>query len=169
MAFTLDFENKFDGSIKDGEYEAVIYMMAEDVTPSGAVFVNVNMIIRNDVEQPHKNQHIFHRIFQAKATGKYNMMMFNTIGFAAGLTNGKQYSSFEELLDDYVGKPVRVRVKNEDSEYNGKTYTNLNVKNWDKTKVTGLNHQWKEAPRKASDPANQPFTEQVVSDDDLPF
>ena len=88
--FTLDFENKFDGAIKDGTYEVVIYIMNEDVAGTGTEFTNVNMIIRNDIEQPHKNQHIFHRIWKSKETNKYNMMMFNTIGYAANLEKDRK-------------------------------------------------------------------------------
>ena len=162
--FTLDFENKFDGAIKDGTYEVVIYIMNEDVAGTGTEFTNVNMIIRNDIEQPHKNQHIFHRIWKSKETNKYNMMMFNTIGYAAQLENGKQYGSMDELLDDYVGKPIKVRVKNETSEYNGKTYENLNVKSWDKSEFPIVQHEYKEAPKKSTD-----VTTTDIPEESLPF
>ena len=37
-----------------------------------------------------------------------------------------------------VGKPLKVTVKNETSEYNGKTYENLNVKRIEKSELSGM-------------------------------
>ena len=172
----LDFENTFEGyqKIEDGVYEVIIDHAKEDATPSGAEFTNFQMTIRNDLDQPFKNQKVWERVFKAKATGKYNMMMFNTIGKAAGLQSGKVYNSFDELLEDYRGKPVQVYVENETSEYNGKTYENLNVKQWKQTKFPDVQHQWKQS----NDSNNQfnnadPFQNNGqptdISDNDLPF
>ena len=171
--FSLDFNNTFEGfqKIEDGVYEVVIDHVTEDATQSGAEFANVQMTIRNDLDQPHKNQKIWERIFKAKATGKYNMMMFNTIGKAAGLQSGKIYNSFEELLDDYRGKPVQVFVKNETSEYNGKTYENLNVKQWKQTAFPQVNHQWNQSNDSSSQASNNAGNNAPIeiSDDDMPF
>src|SRR5699024_11845723 len=100
------FENVFEGfqKIDDGVYEVVIDHASEDATKTGAESTNFQMTIRNDLDQPFKNQKIWERVFKAKATGTYNMMMFNTIGKAAGLQSGKTYNSFEELLEDFRGK-----------------------------------------------------------------
>src|SRR5690625_5488522 len=87
--------------------------------------------------------HIFEKNFKAKATGKYNMAIINTIGKACKLQNGKTYNSFEELLGDFEGKPVLVFVKNDENVYNGKTYNNLYVKMWNQTKFTNVQHQFK--------------------------
>src|SRR5699024_5691914 len=144
--FNLDFDNTFEGfeKIEDGTYEVIIDHATEDATPSGAEFTNFTMVIRNDLDQPHKNQKIWHRNWKTKATGKYNMIMFNTIGKAAKLENGKTYSSFEELLLDYEGKPVQVLVKNEQSTGNdGTVYDNLNVKQWNQSAFPNVQHQFK--------------------------
>src|SRR5690625_1448091 len=143
--FNLDFNDTFEGfeEVQDGVYEVVIESVVEDANANtGTEFTNFTMVIRNDLDQPHKNSKVWERIWKAKATGKYNMMMFNTIGKAAQLENGKSYSSFEELLEDYEGKPVQVLLKNETSEYNGKTYENLNVKQWKPSKFLNVQHQF---------------------------
>ncbi|OOR12028.1 hypothetical protein BW897_15320 [Bacillus cereus] len=171
MGFTLDFNEVFEsnGRIADGNYEVVINQCNEDATPGGAECINFDLIIRNDVDQSYKNCHIFHRVWKAKDTGKYNMKTFNTIGKACKLQNGKSYKSLEELLNEFLLKTVRVNVKNEQSEYNGKTYENTNVKGWNPSKMTGpLQHQFK----KNSDV--QTFSEMKRSgmpivDSDLPF
>lgn len=170
--FTLDFNNTFEGfqKIEDGLYEVVIDHATEDATPSGAEFTNFQMTIRNDLEQPHKNQKIWHRVWKAKATGKYNMTMFNTIGKAAGLQAGKVYNTFDELLEDFRGKPVQVYVENTTSEYNGKTYENLEVKQWKQTKFPNVQHQWKKKDENNQSNDNNVFDSQPsIGENDLPF
>lgn len=171
--FNLDFTDVYEGyqKIEDGVYEVIIDSAVEDATEGGSEYTNFTMTIRNDLDQPFKNQKIWHRNWKAKATGKYNMTMFNTIGKAAQLQNGKTYNSFNELLDDFRGKPLQVYVENETSEYNGKTYENLNVKQWKHTKFPNVQHQYKKA-----DDSNQsnnnvgPLNDApAISDSDLPF
>ena len=169
----MNHDDIFDTNIPDGEYEVVIKRVGENVTQGGAEYAEFDLVIRNDIEQPNKNNHIFHKVWKAKATGEYSPKSFNLIGKAAQLQNGKTYSSLEDLFRDYEGRPVRVRVKNETSEYNGKTYENLNVKMWEKTKIDGpVRHVHKE--QAARDAANQAFSippdsQLNISDDDLPF
>lgn len=173
MGFSLDFNDVFEGTgrIADGDYEVIVNKCGENATPSGAEYIEFDLIIRNDIEQAHKNMHIFHKVWKAKADGKYNMKTFNTIGKACQLPNGKSYKSLEELLNDFVMKTAIVNVKNEESEYNGQTYTNTNVKYWNQTKINGpLRHQFKN-----DDNANKTFDELSrqfggeINDDDLPF
>jgi len=165
--FSLDFNDTFGGyeKIKNGTYEVIIDHATEGATPSGAEYTEFRMTIRNDLDQPHVNLKIWERVWKAKATGKYNMMMFNTIGKAAQLENGKTYNNFDELLEDYANKPVQVFVKNETSEYKGKTYENLNVKSWNKTKFPSIQHEFKEG---AGGSGSKTETIEIDSDD-LPF
>lgn len=166
--FKLDFEHTFDGEIENGTYEVIITSTGEDATQSGAEFANFRLTIRNDIEQKHKNQNIFSRVFKKKADGTYPQVMFNTIGKAAQLQNGKTYNSLQELLDDYIGKPLKVTVKNETSEYNGKTYENLEVKRWMKTEFTNVQHVYKNNNQPDQQQQQQPQQPQVGKDD-LPF
>lgn len=159
--FKLNFEDTFDGSIADGTYEAVITKFDEDITQNGAEHIDVRLTIRNDVQQKHSNQIVFHKIWKSKKDGKYNMRTFNTIGSAAQLQEGKAYGSMRELMDDFLKKTVKITVKNETSEYNGKTYENLNVKRWEKSGFPELGHTFK-----AED---NPFKTSDVVDSDLPF
>ncbi|MEI4680444.1 DUF669 domain-containing protein, partial [Bacillus cereus] len=98
------------------------------------------------------------------ATGKYHMKSLNTMGKACRLDKGKTYASLEELLQDFVRKTVRVTVKNELSDYDGKTYPNIT--GWSFSHITGpLQHQFKK---------NQTFSEMKqsgvpIQEQDLPF
>lgn len=160
MGFSLDFNDTFEGRIQDGEYEVVIAKVLPKTTTNGVEHISFDMIVRNDIDQKFKNAHVFHSIWKAKETGKYNMKNFNTIGKAAQLQNGKTYNSFDDLLADYEGKTLKVKVKNETSDYNGKTYENLNVKAWLPTAFPNLQHQWKDGA---------PSTKLAVTESDLPF
>lgn len=166
--FSLDFNDTFDGSVKDGTYEAVIKKVQEKTANTGTKYINFELVIRNDVQQAHQNQYIFDKAWENKETGKFNRRALNTIGKAAQLQNGKVYNSLDDLLNDYVGKPVRVTVKNETSEYNGKTYENLNIKNWDVTKINGpVRHVFKDKDKQTV--AEGISNGVIVNDDDLPF
>ena len=180
MSFQLNHDDVFDANIPDGEYEVFINKIHEDVTPNGAEYIQVDLIIRNDVPQPNKNNHIFHKIWRTKATGEYNPKNFNIIGKAASLPNGKSYGSLEELFADFVGRPVRVFVKNEISDYNGQRYENLNVKKWEPSKIDGpIRHVRKEPQQNnvstqqqqaASNGFSFPPPQQLnIRDEDLPF
>ncbi len=171
--FSLDFEDTMSGDIKDGTYECLIVKAQENVNKNGKELVEFWLIIRNDIQQEHKNQMIFENRYPSGETGKHYMPYFNTVGKAAGLQRGKTYKNFKELLDDYVGKPVKVSVKNEKEEYNGKTYDNLNVKNWDSTAFPNIQHVHKNNDGNKSGQSNDPFANDGqpinISDDDLPF
>lgn len=144
--FSLDFNDVFEGTgrVEDGNYEVFVNNVKEDATQGGAEYVEFDLIIRNDIaDQKFANSHLFHKVWKTKATGKYNMKTFNTMGKAFQLQNGKQYNSFQDLLNDFVNKVALVNVKNEESEYNGKNYTNTNVKYFNQSKYPNLAHQKK--------------------------
>lgn len=167
--FSLDFNDTFEGtSVADGMYEVFVNKVKEDATPSGAEYTEFDLIIRNDVAaNKHKNVHLFHKVWKSKDTGKYNMKTFNTMGKAMKLPNGKTYKSFNELLEDFVNKTALVKVLNEESEYNGQTYTNTNVKYFNESKFPNLSHTAKD---KAAMNINEMDAAGItIQDSDLPF
>lgn len=167
MVFKFDFSNASTGGLKDGTYEVFIQSMTESATQSGTVYINVPLVVRNDIEQKGKNGLIFHRIWQKKKDGKYPRWALDTIGKFARMDENKEYKTLEDVFDDLTLKPVKVTVKNEISEYNGKTYNNLNVKRWDYTDYPNLAHTFKDDTQASSN--NSPFENVEVSEDDLPF
>lgn len=163
-AFKLDFENTFDGGskkVEDGTYEVVIEKAQEGATPSGAEYLDFWLRIRKDLKQAHGGMVIFHKIWKGKDSGKYHAAMINTLGKSAQLQNGKTYNGLDDLLNDFVGKPLKATVKNETSEYNGKTYENTNVKFTEKTEFPDVqNVETKQS-------ANEAVS--TIKDSDLPF
>lgn len=169
MAFTLDTNDVFEGGITDGIYEVVIDKVIPKTTPGGAEYVQFDLIVRNDVDQKFKNVHIFHSVWKAKATGKYNPKSFNTIGKACQMQNGKVYNDFNEMLADFEKRVCKVKVKNETSTYNDKVYENLNVKDWGATQLVQCNHQFKQQDTSGMSVSQQQNAGIQVNADDLPF
>lgn len=174
--FSLDFNDTMSGAIKDGTYECLIVHAKEDVNKNGKELVQFRLIVRNDLTgQDHKNQMIFEDRYPNGETGKHYMPYFNTVGKAAGLQAGKTYRSMDELLNDYLQKPVKVTLKNEESEYNGKVYNNLNIKSWETTEFPNVQHVHKNkdsgnnAPQATQQSSNPVDNTQVIHSDDLPF
>ena len=140
------------GSIKDGTYEVTIDLAKQDATQGGADFLDIRFRIRKDFQQEHQNNIIFHRIFAKKEDGKYPVGSIMNLAKAAGIPDGTKFSSLEDYLNQLEGKALKVTVKNEKSEWQGKTYENLNVKRMEVT----------ELPLPAGNPMD-------ISDDALPF
>ena len=103
MTFQLNHDDTFEANIPDGEFEVVIKSVEENVTQGGAEYCQFDLVIRNDIEQPNKNNHIFHKVWRTKATGEYNPKSFNVIGKAAQLPNGKVYSSLKNYSRIFSG------------------------------------------------------------------
>lgn len=138
--FQVNHDDAMDTSlIEEGEYEVVVAKAFEDATRTGTMFINLHLVVRNDIEQKNKNKYIFASIWQSKETNEYHAGMINTVAKALRIENGKRYNSLEELLNDFRGKTARVTVKHE--EYNGNT--NARVKAWEPSRYDTCNHQFK--------------------------
>lgn len=168
MNFKLDFTEASKGEykqIEDGTYEVVIEQAKEDANQNtGTEFLDFRLRIRNDVKQAFQNQIIFYKVWRSKQTNTYHSGMINTLAKAASLENGKSYKNLEELLADFLGKPLKVNVKNEESEYNGKTYQNLNVKYTDQSEYPNVQHV-----KENKDPNPQFSSPIEIPDSDFPF
>ena len=156
--FQVDHDKASEGGIiPEGKYEVVVTKAFEDTAKSGTGFINLHLVIRNDIAQKQQNRYLFGSIWQSKETGEYNAGILNAVARALRIENGKRYNSMEELLGDFVNKTCKVTVKHE--EYNGNT--SAKVKSWEPSDFTGCNHVFKENPMEGFHPAD--------NDDDIPF
>lgn len=170
--FDLNYSEVTEMNVADGKYEAVINSVSEDATKGGAQFINLDLIIRNDIKnQSFANAHIFTKVFKSKQNGKYPKGMIFAIGKAAGIPDKTHFESLEDYFQKLWHKPVLVTVKNEKSEYNGKTYENLNVKRWEISKFPEVQHKFKESNKEtgSTDPFANGGQSIDISDDQLPF
>jgi len=160
------------GVMPVGEYEVIVKSALEDVFKSGTIYINVPLIVRNDIEQPYKNAIIWHSICQVKepkdadkACGGFSSFGIQSISKAANLQNGKKYAGLNEWCEDLKGKLIRVTVKHE--EFNGGTQ--VKVKYTNETKYPTCNHVYKTAAANSSAPSAKGQAPKPGSLDELPF
>lgn len=161
MEIILNYDDVYEGSSlkKEGEYEVLVKDAKVDTLKDGREYINIALVIRNDVPQGYKNAYVWASLWKGKESGQFNMRQINTIAKALNVESGKKYSNYNELLSDFSGKAARVTIKHE--EYNGNT--NERVAFWNVTKFPAVAHQWKD-----KNTNNIPGTE-VAIDDDCPF
>lgn len=167
MSFSVNYDDVYEGNdlIPVGNYEVIVKIAEEKDTKDGSKkYVNIQLAVRNDIDQKYKNKIIFESLFKGKESGKYNMKQFNTISKALKIPNGKNYSSLFELLADWNNKTALVKIKHE--EYNGNT--NARVSFWNESKFQSCNHVWpvKSDTQQMTDMG---FSELSGVDDDIPF
>lgn len=149
--FEIDYSQAQEfAKVTDGTYEVLIDKAVQNASRGETDFLDIQLRIRKDFQQEFQNNIIFHKIWINKETKKYPAGMVQNLAKQAGIPDGTKFNSLDDYLNMLVGKPLKVTVKNETSEYNGKTYENLNVKRIEKSELSGM-----QAPE--------------VNDIDLPF
>lgn len=193
MNFSTNYENIGNELLPEGKYECVIKDAFPSETRKGTPYLDIRLVIRNDVEQKYKNKYIFHSIWKKKEPSEqdkqvdgYSFKQLMSLANAAGLPSGKNYASVEELCKDFVGSCVNVETEHD--EWDGKI--NVRVKYCNKTEYPECKHVFKEAAAPADsntyqkpkqDAFAQPSTvqtppnvdlddfEEIIGDGDLPF
>lgn len=125
MGFTNDYSKASQGGLKpEGDYEVLIVKAEEKQSKGGKLHLNLNLVIRNDVDQSYQNGYLFHTLWKRKEptaadlqVNGYGFGQVMALGKAAGLPNGKNYESLSDFLQELIGKPVRAHVVHD--EYNG--------------------------------------------------
>lgn len=144
-------------ALPTGEYEMVIRQVMETATPRGAESLQIDLIVRNDVQQvpalaatngKYANRHVFMDNWKRKATNQYDLEGFMYILEAVGVPEGTPINSIDDFIDLLTGKPVRVYVKKEVDDYNTTDPNNPQYRNavapWNisATKFKEVNHQY---------------------------
>lgn len=176
MAFETNYQNNTD-IIPEGIYECVIKSVYEDATKGGTVYINVPLVVRNDIEQKFQNAYIWHSIWKKRepterdlAVGGYSAFGVNSLSQAARLKEGTHFEGIEDWMEALKGLPVRARVEHE--TYNGQTQAR--VKRLYPTQYPDCGHVWKSAASGAApalpSPQAAPAVPPDIEDDgDLPF
>lgn len=174
---TTDYSTNTGGfePIPTGNYEMVINKAQEVATKNGAESLQIDLIVRNDLDKvpelaetnaKYHNRHVFNDNWKRKATNKYEIDSFQYILDAVGVPEGTRIASIEDFFKLITHKPVKVYVKKEDNEYQGRTTQVNRVAPWNyaKTDFPEVQHTFKE-----KNSNNSSADDISVSDEDIPF
>lgn len=165
MAFKRDKNKKFDfGLIPAGDYEVMTKAVDYNTTAAGTLYIDIPMVIRNDVEQDCKNRHIWHAVWKTKEPSEddlscegFSYANLNQMLNAVNAPEDAEYAKIEDCFEDMSYKPVRITV--EHRKYNEQMQAR--IKFVGETSYPDVKHEWskKDAP---PDPS-------LFADGDLPF
>lgn len=142
-------------AIEDGTYEVYVAQAEQSATQNGTDFLDIRLKIRDDFQQKFRNNLIFDKIYVNKSTLEYPIWVLQMYCKAAKVPENTNIQTIEQFLDLIKGKSMKVTVKNETSEWNGKTYENLRVKKREQSELAPYSAKAEKTPE--------------VSDLDLPF
>ena len=176
MAFTVDTNNTSEqqGVMEPGDYEVVIKEVTEGTsTQKGTPFIQIELVVRNDVNQKYKNKHLWYTIWDTPVTREKGVYAknINTISKHTGVQNGASFNSVMDWGRFITGRPVVATVKLE--EYNGEQKERVSYISG--SKFPTCNHQWTNSTQSNNTYSNNQNTQQSapaqqpVQDDDLPF
>lgn len=154
-----------------GEYEVYVASCYVNVTRGGSEYLDLQLQIRDDLEQPQKNRKIFESLWLSDKAFEFTQRTMNMISKLCGIPNDKEYDSLDQWGADITGKMMRVRVYHQKG--NEGYPDKARVNRWSETTapepigpITGRD----EAVRAVSNlkmPAAAGF--QTVADSELPF
>ena len=164
MAFTVDTNNVQEpqGIMKPGDYEVVIKEVTEGASKQkGTPYIQIELVVRNDVNQEYKNKHLWYTIWDTPATREKGMYtkQINTVSRHTGVQNGASFNSIQDWGRFIEGRPVLATVKLE--EYNGEQKERVSFIS--ATKFPQCMHKWEKQNNNSnqgngnqnSGPANQ--------------
>ena len=122
-------------SVENGTYEVVVATAEQSAIKSGTDFLDIRLKIRDDFQQKFRNNLIFDKVWINKQTLQYPEWALQRYAKAVKIPEGVEINTIEQFLDIIKGKTLKVTVKNEQSEYNGKTYDNLNISKMEQSEL----------------------------------
>ena len=122
-------------SVENGTYEVVITTAEQSASKTGTDFLDIRLKIRDDFQQKFRNNLIFDKVWINKQTLQYPEWALQRYAKAVKIPEGVEINTIEQFLEIIKGKTLKVTVKNEQSESNGVTYDNLNIKKMEQSEL----------------------------------
>ena len=122
-------------SVENGTYEVVVATAEQSASKSGTDFLDIRLKIRDDFQQKFRNNLIFDKVWINKQTLQYPEWALQRYAKAVKIPEGIEINTIEQFLDIIKGKTLKITVKNEQSESNGVTYDNLNIKKMEQSEL----------------------------------
>lgn len=163
MAISFNYEDL--EYITPGVYEAVIQNTSEEFTQgNGTRYMAVSMVIRNDIQQKCQDKKIEYRIWttskpETKTIEGYVEYSLALMSKACRLPEQIDVNSVNELSKLWIGKPVRITVRQK--EHQGNTY--IEISKVEQSGYIQVNHKYKSANNN-----NNTFVPNS-NDDTIPF
>lgn len=143
MAISFNYEDL--EYITPGVYEAVIQNTSEEFTQgNGTRYMAVSMVIRNDIQQKCQDKRIDYKIWttskpEAKTIEGYVEYSLALMSKACRLPEQIDVNSVNELSKLWIGKPVRITVRQK--EHQGNTY--IEISKVEQSANIQVNHKYK--------------------------
>jgi hypothetical protein len=140
-------------SVENGTYEVVVATAEQSASKTGTDFLDIRLKIRDDFQQKFRNNLIFDKVWINKQTLQYPEWALQRYAKAVKIPEGVEINTIEQFLNIIKGKTLKVTVKNEQSESNGVTYDNLNIKKMEQSELPPYSGavSSESAPAKADD------------------
>ena len=122
-------------SVENGTYEVVVATAEQSASKTGTDFLDIRLKIRDDFQQKFRNNLIFDKVWINKQTLQYPEWALQRYAKAVKIPEGIEINTIEQFLDIIKGKTLKITVKNEQSESNGVTYDNLNIKKMEQSEL----------------------------------
>lgn len=173
MSYDLrDVKDDF-GLIADGEYEAFLDVIQIKQAGTGTKYINVQVRIRDDIEQAHQNRVLFDAIWENKSTGVFNRQRLTRILKACFPENTPlNFEGVDEILETIAGQKLRIVVKTEYDDYNDEDVNKIHyykpTKNPDKT-IAPTQSGGYGRPATPEEELQETADNVITNDDDLPF
>lgn len=143
MAFTVNTNDTQEqqGLIIPGDYEVVIKEVTEGTSQQkGTPFIQLELVVRNDINQEFKNKHLWFTIWDTPTTREKGIYakQINTVSKHTGIQDGANFNSVAEWGKFISLRPVMATVKIE--EYNGDKKERVSFIS--ATKFPQCQHKW---------------------------
>ena len=156
--FSVNYESAEQfASITDGTYEVVVAQAEQSASKGGTDYLDIRLKIRDDFKQKFQNNLIFDKVWINKETLKYPEWALQRYARAVKIPEGVEINTIEQFLGLLKGKTLKVTVKNEQSEYNGTTYDNLNIKKFEQSELPAYSGTVAEPTGAKADDLDLPF------------
>lgn len=172
MAFTVDHSQTTDLK-PEGTYETIIEKVEGAYTRTNKPYLNIVLLVRNDVENPTKGGKLFAALWKKKEP---NAADLSVDGFsaaqlqawckAAQIPNGHVFESLQDLCATLQGTLVRVKMYHD--TYNGRTSERIDSFP-EPTMFPNCKHQYKNTTAPDTFSQTMGFTELDPDDSDVPF
>ena len=183
--FKVDYskvEESSFGPLPEGNYECVIESSQEKTTPNGKEALQIKLVVRNDLKNApvlaetngkYANRILWDDHWKRDIDGRYIYHMGNLMYVlkAAGIPEGTEINSMDDLHNVLRGKPVKVFTKVEVNDYNDQEENTIAPWGYSTSDFPQMQHQFKTADTETPNTANSFQSNETtdIVDEDLPF